>query len=198
VVAAGTGAVALASDGRDNAFRTDGAGYLIGDAGSGFWIGRAGLECAVRARDGRDGSKALLAAAEERFGDLETLPLRLAGDDDRVLAIASFAESVARAARDGDSLAGAIWATAGRELAASAAAALAGCGLEGVDVEVALTGSLRQAGSLLLAPFEAELASRCPRADPVLPRGNALDGALQLASASLDAFGALAAWTNGG
>jgi N-acetylglucosamine kinase-like BadF-type ATPase len=66
VVAAGTGTVCVARDGERMA-KVDGWGSLLGDAGSGFAIGRAGLDAALRRLDGRGGSAALLAAAERRF-----------------------------------------------------------------------------------------------------------------------------------
>ena len=75
VVAAGTGTVAMAWNGERWA-KVDGTGSLLGDAGSGFAIGRAGLDLALRHHDGRGGSEALAAAAADRFGPLDQLPLR--------------------------------------------------------------------------------------------------------------------------
>lgn len=66
VVAAGTGTIVVARGSRGWA-RVDGWGSLLGDAGSGFAIGRAGLDAALRELDGRGGSPALLAAAVEHF-----------------------------------------------------------------------------------------------------------------------------------
>ncbi|MBT2382484.1 ATPase, partial [Streptomyces sp. ISL-11] len=55
VVAAGTGMIALGTDLTPGGGwrRADGWGHLLGDCGSGAWIGRAGLEAAMRAHDGR-------------------------------------------------------------------------------------------------------------------------------------------------
>lgn len=66
VVAAGTGTIVVAR-GRGGWARVDGWGSLLGDAGSGFAIGRAGLDAALRELDGRGGSPELLRAARERF-----------------------------------------------------------------------------------------------------------------------------------
>ncbi|WP_341476215.1 BadF/BadG/BcrA/BcrD ATPase family protein, partial [Cryobacterium zongtaii] len=49
---AGTGVVTLAVGVHDVA-RIDGWGNLIGNAGSGYWIGRAALEAVMREYDGR-------------------------------------------------------------------------------------------------------------------------------------------------
>jgi N-acetylglucosamine kinase-like BadF-type ATPase len=67
VVAAGTGLIALGTD-LDTRRRADGWGHLLGDCGGGAWIGRAGLEAALRAHDGRaGGSRPLLERMEAVF-----------------------------------------------------------------------------------------------------------------------------------
>jgi glucosamine kinase len=54
VLIAGTGAVAgRVADHRRTAL-ADGDGWLLGDAGSGFWLGREVMSAALRALDGRD------------------------------------------------------------------------------------------------------------------------------------------------
>ncbi|MCA1845918.1 MAG: hypothetical protein LC792_22560, partial [Actinobacteria bacterium] len=60
----------------DNAVAcVDGWGHLLGDAGSGFWVGRKGLDAALRAHDGRPGGSAHLARLVERdVGPLDRLP----------------------------------------------------------------------------------------------------------------------------
>src|SRR2546427_337903 len=83
-----TGALTLATDGSGRHARVDGWGYLVGDLGSGYWIGRRGIEAALRALDGRDGSLSLLTLARSIYGELETLPQRLAADPDRVRVVA--------------------------------------------------------------------------------------------------------------
>ena len=54
-MAAGTGTVCVARRG-ERLVKVDGWGSLLGDAGSGFAIGRAGLDSALRHADGRGGS----------------------------------------------------------------------------------------------------------------------------------------------
>lgn len=51
VVVAGTGSVAAGTDGRRR-MRAGGHGFLLGDEGSGYWIGQQALRAALRARDG--------------------------------------------------------------------------------------------------------------------------------------------------
>ena len=65
VIVAGTGAIALAVGADGRWARADGWGTLLGDAGGGYWIGRAGLDAALRAADGRGGSAELLATGRD-------------------------------------------------------------------------------------------------------------------------------------
>ncbi|WP_328751221.1 ATPase [Streptomyces sp. NBC_00285] len=50
---AGTGAVAMRIIGRHATTTVDGDGWLLGDEGSGFWIGRSAVRAALRMADGR-------------------------------------------------------------------------------------------------------------------------------------------------
>lgn len=52
VVAAGTGAVALGADATGRTVVRDGWGFLLGDDGSGYAVGRAGLRAALEHRGG--------------------------------------------------------------------------------------------------------------------------------------------------
>lgn len=177
---AGTGAVALALTAGGRAHLVDGHGYLLGDAGSGFDVGRAGLRAALRHHDGRpDGSSDLAAAAGDRFGPLDRLPGVLQSDPDAVREIAGFAVDVATAARAGDPVARAIWSRAADTLAATVIAACRH--LDDPTVEVGLTGSLIDLEDLVTAPVTAAVTAACPRARLGRARGDALEGARQLA-----------------
>ncbi|MFH8486741.1 N-acetylglucosamine kinase [Streptomyces longisporoflavus] len=183
VVAAGTGMIAIGTD-LSLWHRADGWGHLLGDCGGGAWIGRAGLEAAMRAFDGRrGGSKALLARAEELFGPVQGLPGRLYPRTDRPAMLASFAPEVARCAPD-DPVAGAILGDAARHIAEAAAAVCppAGRAGRGDQPEVALTGGLFKMGDALLGPVEAELAERLRHVRLVPAAGDPLDGAVRMAA----------------
>jgi len=179
VVAAGTGTVAMSFDGTRWA-RVDGVGALLGDAGSGFWIGAAGLDCALRFGDGRCGSRMLATAAIERFGPLEQLPRAVNLCDAPVPAVAGFARDVAGAAAEGDTAARQILEAAGRELARSACAAANR--RFGADRAVAISyaGEVFAAGPALFHSFVGELESLRPDARVVSPAGDSLAGAAWL------------------
>ncbi|MFD3442400.1 N-acetylglucosamine kinase [Streptomyces sp. NPDC058685] len=188
VVAAGTGLIALGTD-LSAWRRADGWGHLLGDSGGGAWIGRAGLDAALRAHDGRrGGSAALLAAMESAFGPAQELPAALYPRTDRPAVLASFAPEVARCAADGDEVAADILVRAAGHIAESASAvcppAGGGAGVVAADApQVALTGGLLKMGDPLLVPLRAELAAQLPSARQVAAAGDPLDGALLVASA---------------
>ena len=94
VVASGTGVVTLAV-GRTEVARVDGWGYLIGDAGSGYWLGRAALDAVMRAHDGRGAPTVLTEVALAEFPDLERAYIDLQSDPARVRRIAAYARHVA-------------------------------------------------------------------------------------------------------
>lgn len=186
VVAAGTGLVALGTD-LTGWRRADGWGHLLGDCGGGAWIGRAGLEAALRAHDGRpDGSLPLLERAEDVFGPARELPGRLYPRTDRAAVLASFAPSVASCA-ERDPVAAGILRQAARHIAASVAAV---CPADGTP-QVALTGGLSLLGDPLLVPLAAELTERLPHARHVPAEGDPLHGAVRIATELADGIPAL-------
>jgi glucosamine kinase len=196
VVAAGTGTACLGRRGERFA-KVDGWGSLLSDAGSGFAIGRAGLDAALRELDGRGGSAALMEAAGERFGSVEELPERIYSAPVPTRAVASFAADVGRVAEAGDEYARAILSDAARELAISACAAAGRLFEPDEPVLVSYAGSVFNAGELIADPFRREVEARRPGASVADPAGDPLAGALllvELAPELPDARGILRTW----
>ncbi|GAA4205914.1 N-acetylglucosamine kinase [Actinocatenispora rupis] len=175
VLAAGTGAIALGvrADGRHR--QVDGWGHLYGDAGGGFWIGRHGLDAAMRGHDGRAPAGALRARAAAVFGNLGDLAERLYPDGDAVARIAAFARDVLELA-EVDAVAAEIADRAAAELAGTVTAA----GAAGSDVS--WTGRLLGDDGLRRR-FAAALADRAPTARLRTPDADGLTGAACLAAA---------------
>lgn len=174
VVAAGTGAVTLAV-GPDAVLRVDGWGHLLGDQGSGFWIGREALSAVLAAFDGRGPATALTERALAEFGDLARLYLDIQTDPGRVKRVASWARTVAELA-SADEVCRSISVRAGQQLAHSAAAGLAGTRAEPRASHV---GNVF--GNPLVADaFAGTLAELVPGVDVQPPAGSGLDGAAQL------------------
>lgn len=181
MVAAGTGVIALAGD-KDGSFaRTDGWGYMLGDDGGGYHIGRRGLASALRAYDGRGGSEALRRRAEEVFGPPELMKTAIYEAYNPVGEVASFASEVAAVARKGDFVASEIWADASREVALTVTASLRRIFDPHAAVAVSWTGRLFNARDLLLEPFKQHLVRMWPAARLRAPQGTALRGAALLA-----------------
>ncbi|WP_137231715.1 BadF/BadG/BcrA/BcrD ATPase family protein [Streptomyces sp. BPSDS2] len=194
VVAGGTGMIALGTD-LTKWHRADGWGHLLGDSGGGAWIGRAGLDAAMRAHDGRrGGSPALLDRLRAAFGPAEELPGLLYPRSDRPAVLASFAPEVAACAGADPVAAGILRAAAGHIAEAAAAVcptaarpAAAGPDNDGGELgeggEVALTGGLFRMGDPLLVPLREELAHLLPGARVTVAEGDPLTGALRIARA---------------
>ncbi len=182
VIAAGTGSVALAINKAGESALCDGWGYLLGDDGSGYAIGRAGLAAALREHDGRAGSPELRRLAEQRFGALEELPTTIHQSDNPPRFIATFTPDVAAAAQGCDPIATAIWESAARSLAATAMAAGNRVFSVGQRFDVATVGGLFDAGILLMEPFQEKLRRTAPHAHLISSQGDALEGARLLAT----------------
>ncbi|MFG2427362.1 N-acetylglucosamine kinase [Streptomyces sp. NPDC048590] len=181
VVAGGTGMIALGTD-LSEWRRADGWGHLLGDSGGGAWIGRAGLDAAMRAHDGRrGGSPALLARLEAVFGSAAGLPGLLYPRTDRPALLASFAPEVAACAAD-DPVAARILYEAAAHIAEATAAVCPGPSHAG-NCEIALTGGLFRMGEPLLGPLREELAEQAPQGRLVPAAGDPLHGALEIARA---------------
>ncbi len=127
MITCGTGVVTLAV-GPDQVARVDGWGWIIGDAGSAFWIGRRALEAAMRGHDGRQAATALTDIVAADFDDLELAYLELQADPDKVARIASYAAKVDQVA-DTDLVARTILDEAAAQLAESVVAAAHKVGL---------------------------------------------------------------------
>jgi glucosamine kinase len=178
VVASGTGVVTLAV-GATEVARVDGWGNLLGDAGSGYWIGRAALEAVMRAHDGRGPATALTDRALAEFPDLEYAYIELQSDAGRVRRIAAYARAVAELAASDEVSAG-ICEAAARELVLSAETGLGRVGEaeQASPVVCAIGGVLR--ADAIAGPFAAQLRARWPRVDIRKPLGSGIDGAALL------------------
>ncbi len=182
VTAVGTGVVTLAV-GKTEWARVDGWGNLIGDSGSAYWIGRAGLESAMRAYDGRIPETALSDLLQANFTNPEEAYIELQTSDDRVARIAALAKDVIALA-DVDSAARDIVVAAGRELAHSAVTAARRTGLLEAPVQrFSWAGNVMKAPTLRNAFIQA-ITDALPGAEIREPEGEPIDGVALLPSVS--------------
>jgi glucosamine kinase len=181
-VAAGTGVATLVVPDQGGPRVVGGHGYLLGDEGGAFWIGREGLRAALRASEGRAEPTALGELATRRYGALDALPVRLHDDARSIDAIARFATDVLAAATR-DVVAARIVRDAASELH----------GVIGSAVRIARSGGtagpipVGLGGRLLIerTPLRDELDARLAADRTVEARtadGTPLDGAMLLAA----------------
>ena len=153
---AGTGSAALflARDG--STIRAGGHGYLIDDAGGGYWIGREALKRVLRRADssGAAPGGVLARALFARLGGDDWPSVRTAVYGGGRAALAALTPLVAHAAQRGDPDAVAVLATAGSELARLAAVVL---GRLGQVLPVSLAGGVAACGEPLLGSLREAL-----------------------------------------
>ena len=167
VVVAGTGSIAYGRDGEGRAARAGGWGYLLGDEGGGFWIGRAALSAVVRQFDHR-GPATLLTDLVLKQMQLSTPAEVIHVIYDRGLqrhAIAGLAGVVQRANDAGDAVAGEILDRAANELAAAAASVVTRLGMRGDVFPTILAGGIFKGIPSLAASLTSRLAEVAPRSD---------------------------------
>ncbi|ARM76229.1 BadF/BadG/BcrA/BcrD ATPase family protein [Acidianus manzaensis] len=121
IVISGTGSVVMGFDGK-NRIRVGGAGWLLSDEGSAYWIGRKALRLLVKMLDGRE-EKSLLAElilANIKARDLDDIIRWSYHEGHKIDEIASLAKVVNEAAIKGDNKAKQIMIEAAKQLAEDA------------------------------------------------------------------------------
>ncbi|MFD1673532.1 N-acetylglucosamine kinase [Alicyclobacillus fodiniaquatilis] len=181
VLIGGTGTVAVGETLDGQVARAGGYGYLIGDEGSGFDIGRRGLMAAIQSCEGRGPNTCLWEAAQKVYDvtAAEQLIPVVYDADNPVAVMASFAASVLQLA-DEDEVAAAIL-----EVASEAHMQLLQSVLQRLpemDQRVVLSGSLFTKSEILLE----KLRGRLPDVEITPIRLNAVTGALMRAMRLVD------------
>jgi glucosamine kinase len=166
VVIAGTGATGLGMNARGELWRTDGWDYFLGDDGSGYAIGHAGIRAAMRMLDGRERPGFLVHALSRVFGATDGESMRRLWDSTQFgkFEVAGFARHVAEAAGQGDPAAQNILRQAGQALGKSAAAIIHMLGMEGESFPVATVGGVFKDEAWVTQPFRQEIVAVAPNA----------------------------------
>ncbi len=140
VLIAGTGANCFGQNASGWRVRADGWGPMLGDRGSGFWLGEAAIRAAVAAIDGVGEPTSLSDALLAHFAvaDLNALVAVIYAPDFARERIAAFVPHVLKAARAGDTVASELLEAAAGHLARTAHAVLFPLG----GRRLALTGGL--------------------------------------------------------
>lgn len=141
----GTGSVAFGRNAEGEQVRCGGWGYLLGDEGSGYAIGRAALRATLEELEAsrhlpRRLTRSVLEVLKVR--DASDLKKAVYNSDSPRATIASIAVEVAELAADEDPLAQEILDTAGGELALIVQSAARQLRLEGSEIPMALAGGI--------------------------------------------------------
>jgi N-acetylglucosamine kinase-like BadF-type ATPase len=188
VIIAGTGSISCGINAAGEFARAGGWGPIMGDEGSGAYIGRRALEAVVMAYDHRGAPTQMTAAVLQQFG--VSAPPELppviydASPEERQLVqqkIAQLSRVAVQCAQAGDWVATQILQDAALELARAATAVISQLGLANQRFHIAYVGGVFEAGELMLAPLRAEIQRTAPQAELAPPLYSPAVGAVKLA-----------------
>ncbi len=159
IIIAGTGAICFGKNSEGKIVRSGGWGFLLGDEGSGYFIGREAIIAALKDMDGR-GEKTKLKSRIEKHFNLDSIdqiiPQIYQNQIDRV-AIADLAPVVFEQANQGDAVAEEIIRRTGKELGILAKAVAQHLNFESDEIKVALIGSIFKQKEMLINEISKEL-----------------------------------------
>lgn len=189
----GTGSNVFGVGPHGQAWRVGGWGQLLGDEGSGYWLGAQSIRAALRDRDGSGPETALSEAVVEFFGSssVEAVAALVYSKPMTKGEIAAFATETCRLAERGDAVACELYARGARELAAQIVAVIRHTGLgedgdSGADganaFPVGLIGSAFRAGAVFVDPLVAAVHQAAPGARVSVVETAPVGGSLLLAA----------------
>jgi N-acetylglucosamine kinase-like BadF-type ATPase len=181
VIISGTGSIAYGRNRAGRAARAGGWGYLLGDEGSGFWLGRQALRAVVRSSDGRGPHTNLTPLVLAHYGVAHPQDLVREIYDGRFQpsTVAALAAAVSGAADDGDEFALHLVDTGARELSLAARSV---CDqLDLTHGPVVLAGGMFRAVPRLRHRVIAHLTGRWPGMRVTPLEGEPVAGAVSLA-----------------
>jgi N-acetylglucosamine kinase-like BadF-type ATPase len=165
VVISGTGSISYGRNAAGEAARSGGWGYVLGDEGSGYWIGRAALRAVLRESDRRGPRTALSPLLLRHFGVTQAQGLihEVYNANLKPAAIGALAQCVQSAFSEGDGVAAGILRSAANELEAGALSVARRLDLIGRPFVFILAGGIFRA-----VPWvQEELDRRLPVAAPL-------------------------------
>ena len=163
VAIAGTGSITYAQHGEEG-FRCGGYGYLLGDDGSGFAIGSAGINYLLRAYDGRAPRDELTSALEAHLqaDRLEGVLQAVYRSENPVGTVAAAARVVLTVAQAGERSATKIVQGAALALGDLVKSVIKRANLTNSAAPIVLAGGLLQSNSLLTYLLETRLLNEHP------------------------------------
>ena len=183
VVISGTGSIAYGRNTAGQAARSGGWGYVLGDEGSGYWIGRAALRAVLRAADHRGPRTLLTQMLLEHFQVAQPQALIHAVYHSHLspAAIGALATSVQTAFREGDPAAIGILKGAADELEGAALSVARRLDLMSEAFTFVLSGGIFRAIPWLEQELARRLPVTAPRSTTTLLDREPAEGAVRLA-----------------
>jgi N-acetylglucosamine kinase-like BadF-type ATPase len=172
-------------DQRGEAARAGGWGHMIGDEGSGYWIGKESLAAVMRAADGRGPATELTAVMLDHFdvGDVSRLPRIVYDRESPRVAVAALGPIVQSAADHGDAVAMRILERAAEELVLAARSVATRLEMRGDPFTFFLAGGVFRVVPRLAAELRPRLVEVAPRSQVELLDQEPALGAVWLALA---------------
>jgi N-acetylglucosamine kinase-like BadF-type ATPase len=182
---AGTGSIVYGRNAAFEAARAGGWGHMIGDEGSGYWIGRESLAAVMRASDGRGPETGLTAEVLAHFNvDHEPQLPRIVYDRELPRAsVAALGPIVQRVAEQGDAVALRILERAADELVLAARSVATRLEMRGDAFAFYLAGGVFRVVPWLAEELPRRLVEIAPRARAEILAAEPAVGAVWLALA---------------
>jgi N-acetylglucosamine kinase-like BadF-type ATPase len=165
VIVSGTGSIAYGRNAAGESARAGGWGYVLGDEGSGYWIGRAALRAVLREADQRGSATALTPLLLAHFGvdEAQGLIHEVYQSDLKPASIGALARCVHEAFVQGDAVAIGILRTAADELEGAGVSVARRLGLLGEPFTCVLAGGIFRAVPWLQEELQRRLPVAAPR-----------------------------------
>ena len=185
VIIAGTGSIVYGRNAGGNAARAGGWGHMIGDEGSGYWIGRESLAAVMRASDGRGPATRLTREMLTHFdvGDESQLPRIVYDRDVPRRSVAALGPIAQRVAEEGDAVAMRILERAAEELVLAARSVASRLEMRGDAFTFYLAGGVFRVVPWLADEVPRRLAEVAPRCQVQILQDEPAVGAVWLALA---------------
>jgi glucosamine kinase len=180
IVISGTGSIAFGRNGAGIQARAGGHGLIVGDEGSGDWIGRAAISACLRALD-RGSEPELLADLVKAFGCATMRDLIQAANAVPLAPFASLLPLIVEASESGDATAVEVLVAAAGELAYIGGTVAVR--LQMTDAFcVAMAGGVFEHSSVVCQSFAKALQAKYSGASVTAQLADPLQGALTLAA----------------
>jgi N-acetylglucosamine kinase-like BadF-type ATPase len=185
VIIAGTGSIVYGHNGGGEAARAGGWGHMIGDEGSGYWIGREALSAVMRASDGRGPATRLTREilAHLKLNDESRLPRIVYDRESPRMTVAALGPIVQGAAAQGDAVATRILERAAEELVLAARSVASRLEMRGDAFTFFLAGGVFRVVPWLAEELPRRLAEVAPRCQVEILHEEPAVGAVWLALA---------------